>query len=436
MNIKSPVSLWQVDDVMPLTRHTAHPAVQSEISIQGDPNAVCYVHLSGDDDPDHSIKVYTGPDGNCRFHVEPYADAPVELAADFLTEGRLHRYPISVDFSRDPAHYKRPARITDSDESSVRQGLSPEEAQDITNEEALSRDLPFRPDPETSPHAYRSWLRAVSSTATRIDPHIVTSEDVTHGKAIRHDLQNSPNWSGYELIRSPSAVPFPHGTPVRSLSLFPVSAPCDFVTGTWRVPAVSGGALNVKNYSSMWVGLDGDGTLDLVQAGTEHDSIRVGDISLTSYYLWTEFLPQQPTEQVIPNFPVAPGDELLVEVWVGTGDGPPTLSGTSGRFFIMNMDTGAFATWATPRGSTQVGGSEAVWIMERPTLAGNVLPSLANYGSATMYDARAQRVGSSALVPFIGAYNRQVTMTNGPSTLATATVISDTSMRFDWIAFD
>ena len=103
--------------------------------------------------------------------------------------------------------------------------------------------------------------------------------------------------------------------------------------GTWNVPFVTsepGG----KTYSSMWVGLDGDGETDLVQAGTgqEATNINLGFIqfTLTSYYAWTEFLPQQPNEQVISNFTVNPGDEIFTEVSVSGNEGVLPLDGASG----------------------------------------------------------------------------------------------------------
>ena len=64
----------------------------------------------------------------------------------------------------------------------------------------------------------------------------------------------------------------------------------------------------------MWVGLDGDGTTDLVQAGTETDTVNYfnGFVSVTflSFYAWTEFLPQQSTAVEITNFPVSAGDQM------------------------------------------------------------------------------------------------------------------------------
>ena len=91
----------------------------------------------------------------------------------------------------------------------------------------------------------------------------------------------------------------------------------DWVMGEWYVPSVSP-ETNTHVYSAFWIGLDGDpnnGTAcicgDLVQDGTEQEitNIDFGWIAfnMTSYYAWTEFLPQQQSEQVIPYFTVNPG---------------------------------------------------------------------------------------------------------------------------------
>ena len=55
---------------------------------------------------------------------------------------------------------------------------------------------------------------------------------------------------------------------------------------------------------------------------------------------WSTFLPQQPTEQVITNFPVRVGDEIYTEVSMGDAAGDLSLSGIFGRFLIMNLTTG------------------------------------------------------------------------------------------------
>jgi hypothetical protein len=119
------------------------------------------------------------------------------------------------------------------------------------------------------------------------------------------------------------------------------------------------------------------------------------------------------------------------------GGAGPSLGGAFGQFVVMNLTTSE-STWIyTPVGTTSVTGSEAVWIMERPSLGTN-LPDLADYGSTTMSSAYARKANSArhqGYVSYQGANNLQITMNNGATTLSTVTPIDAYSMRFDWQAF-
>ena len=133
--------------------------------------------------------------------------------------------------------------------------------------------------------------------------------------ALSHGPQDTLNWSGYEL-RGPAGS-------------------YDWVSAEWNVPPVTG-ETNTVTYSSLWVGLDGDGSADLVQAGTAQANTTIfipfqGTMSTSTYYAWTEFLPQQPTEQQITNFPIHPGDHMLVQVFIANAGQMPSLSGVFGR---------------------------------------------------------------------------------------------------------
>jgi len=115
----------------------------------------------------------------------------------------------------------------------------------------------------------------------------------------------------------------------------------------------------------------------------------------------------------------------------------------------MNLTTGMSTTVFTPIGATRVGGGEAVWIMERPTLlipasgifgASTQLPDLANFGTAVMSEASARRANSSrgqGYMSYFGSRNKQISMVGGRSgdTLSTVTAIDTSSMRFDWKSF-
>jgi hypothetical protein len=107
----------------------------------------------------------------------------------------------------------------------------------------------------------------------------------------------STNWSGFELRGATN-------------SYFAVEA-------EWYVPSVSA-ETGIATYSTIWIGLDGDGTSDLVQDGTEQDINSIcyssGCYSFTNYFAWTAFLPQQQVEQVIANITVSPHDEIYSDV--------------------------------------------------------------------------------------------------------------------------
>jgi hypothetical protein len=323
-------------------------------------------------------------------------------------------------------HQPKPVRR----EVKLRPAIDVEQALKLPAEELLKRGYPLPPDPEGAPIAFNTWRRVVSAPYTIVEPRQVARPDITHATKVARSggfgsrptagPATSTNWSGFELRGAAGTY--------------------DWVTAIWHVPPVSGES-NQHTYSAYWIGLDGDGVTDLVQAGTEQENIDFNffffHLSFSFYYAWSEFLPQQPTEQQVSNFPVNPGDEIFCEVFVANAGGSPSLGGAFGQFVIHNLTTSEYTWIYTPVGTTKVGGSEAVWIMERPSL-GTSLTELANYGRTVMSSSYARRANSGrgqGYVPYQGANNIQITMVNGADTLSTVTAIDAYSMRFNWQAF-
>jgi hypothetical protein len=419
-------------------RYTIAPKIHTPVTIRTLPHAVCSVHAEGNDDPRCSLTVYADGEGAVRFHVMPSSATQdiARLDVDCAANGTVVRYPLHLRVNATPSSdmplppFEKP--LAERHEALMRPALSLDEAMRLTDNEALARELPLRPNPDEVPKAFNAWLRCVSTPGYRIKLRLIPNPDITHGKRKEHSAANFSNWCGFERLRSVELAPVVHNG-VR------LSEPYDWVMGTWHVPFVTSEP-GAKTYSALWVGLDGDGTDDLVQAGTEQEAVNINlgfiQFTLTNYYAWTEFLPQQATEQVLSNFTINPGDEIYTEVLVGGADGSLSLNGALGRFFIMNLTTGAYAAVSTPRATTHVSGREAVWIMERPTVGG-ILPDLANYGSAVMYNASARKANSpryKGYVPYLGGNSKQDTMVNGVDTLSTVTAIDASSMRFDWRA--
>jgi peptidase A4-like protein len=401
------------------------------------PNARCAIRPADEErDFRRWLTLYADPQGLIRFFVHPASehDEPARFVVDCESEdGAFHEYPLELRLSPTPSD-EMPAPPSPHAKgrrsgATLRPPLSREELLHLSEDELLERHYPLRPDPDEAPDAFNTWRRAVSTPSTYVEPHLVSNPDITHGTAIvEAGPETSFNWSGIELRG--------------------VNGYYDFVSGTWHVPPVTGVSY-AKSYSAFWIGLDGDGTNDLVQCGTEQDNMTyytdakeykdVKQVSISTYYAWTEFLPQQPTEQQITNLPVSPGDEIFAEVWIGEVWSRPFLGGGYGSFFLENLTTSEHTYVFTPVGATAVGGSEAEWIMERPTVGGQ-LPALANYGSASMSHAYARRAGSSGrkgFVPYHGAETMHLTMMNTTraNTLATATPINTQSIQFDWVNY-
>jgi Peptidase A4 family len=444
---------YPTGEIEPPIRYTVTPGIASQITLKTSPGEACILYREGEPDPAHHLKLYADQDGMIRFHVHPTVESEdlMKVVVEYEVGGKITRSPLELRTSSQPIP-EFPALALQGPKSgregaSVRPALSEEEALHLADEELLKRGYPPRPNPKEAPEAFQAWRRAVSVPVTIVEPQIVSRPDIGHGFARTDATRNAgktepaepteeagttqtsfTNWSGFELNGAPGTY--------------------DWVSGMWNVPSVSGES-RTHTYSLLWVGLDGDGITnpgitDLVQAGTGHENIDVGSGSISSYYAWTEFLPQQPSLQQIANFAIHPGDEIFVEVFIGGAGSSPDLTGFFGQFWVQNLTTSESTIIYTPRGSTTVVGSEAVWIMERTQLTaadGTVsYGDLANYGTASIFNAWARRTHSprhQGYVSYQGDTNVQITMFNSSDsdTLSTVTPVDTVSMRFSWHAF-
>ena len=207
------------------------------------------------------------------------------------------------------------------------------------------------------------------------------------------------------------------------------------------VPSVTGFALAPGHtYSSIWVGIDGDGFTDLVQCGTGQEvvSFFTGWTTAT-YYAWTEFLPQQPTSQQIVDFPINPGDKVFFNLVVGDSGVTPNLSGQGMLAFVRNDTTHQFTSVTTARGSTTVIGSDVVWIVERPSVSGVIQP-LSRFDSVTISTPTARRVDGGLRGYQGGAADPsvQIAMRNDANTadICTVVAVDAQNMTFTWLGFN
>jgi hypothetical protein len=412
-------------EIMPSLRYTFAPRITTPIVMKTLPGASCIIHRLGEPNPGRSLKLFADYEGMVRFHVRPSAESEgiAKVVLDCEVSGKVTRFPLELRASAKPTE-EIPApslAIQSQAGASVRPGLSEQDMLHLSNQELHKRGYPARPNPEQAPGLFNTWRRIVSTPMTIIEPHTVSNPGISHGPVkIVAGPQTANNWSGFEL---------------RGVG------PYAEVVGRWVVPNVHLGEA-IPTYSAFWIGIDGDGLNDLVQAGTEQNNVTFDfdflgtqvQFSICHYYAWTQFLPQQPFEQQITNFSVKEYDEIFTAVWIQDTDGTLNPAGSVASFMVTNLTNSQSTTVQTPVGNTSVSCSEAEWIMERPTVNSS-LPDLADYGLAVMREAWATP-DEATWYTYQGDTNVQYTMVNGSDLLSSVVPINDTTMLFAWARFN
>jgi hypothetical protein len=397
---------------------TIPPNVQTPVVLLTQPDAACDLHLPGVNDAAHTMRLYANEEGYVRVHltVQEGSQEDQRVQLDCAAGGTVTTYPVrlraavsaTADMPAPQAYVPAPK------DARVLPALTEETAQGFSDRYLVSLGYPPRPDATASPDRYAKWLDRVSRPVTLLPPHLVSNPNITRQRrgvepgVEANTLETTNNWSGQELR-------------YKSSSYFEID-------GAWNVPSVVG-EVGKATYSTMWIGMDGDcnnpldpkACNDLVQEGTEQDySDLGGGIGAAHYYAWEELLPNQPTEQYLPGLSnINSGDVIHASLYICDSD---TLKDEFGKYacFVLLDENVAQSVGpiVVPFGNTKFHGSEAEWIMERPTLTGGVLPDLANYGSALMTGTDAENstgVGQSS------AKAVNITMTNGKDTLSTST---------------
>ena len=256
-----------------------------------------------------------------------------------------------------------------------------------SDEELAYHGFPPRPNQSTQPKAYATWVKAMKASKVRVVPNLEQT-NIFHGPVMQAKAANptavesnpllstqasntsySYNWSGY--------VDLSGATSYGSSSFY-------YVVSDFVVPVAEqafGACTGGWDWGSAWNGIDGWGSHDVLQAGIEFDAWCSGSGSTRSSYYsaWYEWYPYGQVR--LGNLPIAPGDDVFVEVW--------HTSSTQGYAYLVNFDTNQ---------SVQVGftaypgyplvGNSAEWVVERPTVGGN-LTTLTNYVMDPFWNAYA-----------------------------------------------
>jgi hypothetical protein len=196
--------------------------------------------------------------------------------------------------------------------------------------------------------------------------------DGRHGSPkIKDDTGTSTNWSGYAVDGAAGSM--------------------TDVTGSWVVPVVTGptGKKVKGQYSSFWVGIDGDNSNTVEQTGTDSDWINGKAV----YYAWYEFYPAP--SRNIDTVSVHPGDVMTASVhW------------SSGNSFTLTLTNTSTNETFTQNGSvSNAQRSSAEWIAEAPS-SGGILP-LADFGTVDFTNCTAN---GQAIANFGATSTEQIDM--------------------------
>jgi hypothetical protein len=222
----------------------------SAIVVKTLPTAACIVRPAEGGTPTAMARFFADQQGSARFFVQPGASEEItRLLVQCEAAGTTTSQTIALRASTTPTADFPPPPPVPPLIGKTRPGLSRETAMRLSDQELVRRGYPLPPDAQLSPDGYERWLRAVTTPVTVINPVVVTNPYVRHDYGnTRNGPATSNNWSGVELRGA--------------------AGPFAWVSAWWNVPAVTGES-KTQTYSSTWVGIDGDGTNDLAQAGTD-----------------------------------------------------------------------------------------------------------------------------------------------------------------------
>lgn len=265
-----------------------------------------------------------------------------------------------------------------------------------SDHELADYGFPPRPDEVSAPKAFATWKKAVTASKKRVFATVeqtsiyhkpgqkATPKNAVVNTGEKNGLAYSSNWSGSVNLNSQRAYSSTN-------SFYFVFADYVVPVAIQAYHACTGG----WDYESSWVGIDGWGSPDVLQAGIEADAFCLNILGAhytsTYYSAWYEWYPFSETRINNSTFPVQPGDDLFVEVW--------NTSPTVGHAYLVNYQTNLAVeyTFTAPAGTKLVGNS-AEWVVEAPSVNGGQT-TLTNYISDYFSDEYAYTFNYAAVDP-------------------------------------
>jgi hypothetical protein len=204
---------------------------------------------------------------------------------------------------------------------------------------------------------YERFLNRMKDKLHYVPATLRANSEVFHGPRQRlasAGTETSTNWSG-GVVYAPAGTSF------------------TWILGYWVIPDIDAPTDNQWYYCASWIGLDGDRSGDVCQAGIGSQVYASGSTVTKYFYPWFEWYPEP--EIQITNFPVSPGDMIEVLLCAQPGAGA-----TSATVYLTNIVSGAHTsgTFNAP-GTTKLVGNCAEWVVEAPTVGGQQ-SAIADFG--------------------------------------------------------
>jgi len=289
------------------------------------------------------------------------------------------------------------------------------------SDEALAQyGFPPRPDSQNAPEAYAQWRKLVSTPQTRITNPALEPTNTYHRPVQNLSSQGevaangaasytSSNWSGYAISAS-------SGT-------FASDNAAVFAEYVVPIAQQAAGACNGSwDYSAQWIGFDGFGSNDVLQAGSEANAFCSGNSKRAAYFAVYEWYPTGAFK--IKNFRVQAGNVMGLEVWY-------TTTAPFGHLYFVNYTTQETVTIGfNPPPGTTFAGNSVEWVVERPSL-GSGYTTLSHYVAAPFNNAYALADGTyyyPGSSPVGTVYN--ITMVSGTTPISVANLYGNSTLWF------
>jgi hypothetical protein len=306
----------------------------SSVEVLATPKARCTLSGDGMVKP---IKVWADDLGVVRFgavHARPNEGIRA-LSLDCSDDNGNHTIH-SVDLTSDQTFTPLPPQPVPS-WVHVRPALVGDPMQ-YSQRDLIHRGYGRRPDRLSAPDRYAKWLQQSSHEMREVStvhlvgnppqPQLPTSS-LENGSCVNLTSGScqAGQWSGGALTKS--------GQYTAAFTEFSVPG----------LAATTSGCTS----ASLWAGLGGNGTLDLIQAGVEEFS-QGSAVSLSTWY---EYLSGS-DNTLISLFNVSEDDDIIVDVWECNSSGDEVANGGFGCFAVWDDTNDQFVDCYLPQGDTAV----------------------------------------------------------------------------------